>query len=217
MGYLGITTGWLGLGRNHLIPACNLTVAHDAETVHVPYTEDVVKNSPSFESVADLEDELELRVNSHYGISSKQECCSTDKSKLSVASTETIKDPETVEIPLMEEQLKVGKRDVALGEVRLRKIVRSEIVNQPVELRREEVVVERVTSNNSRPGADAFVEKVISIPISQEEAVIEKTVHSAGAVQARKVVETEQRNVSETIRKEDVEVNRDSVTKGNDR
>src|SRR4051812_27790295 len=46
-------------------------------------------------------------------------------------------------IPLYEESLNVGKREVEAGAVRLRKIVRTETVNQPVELRHEEVVIDR--------------------------------------------------------------------------
>ncbi len=108
---------------------------------------------------------------------------------------------------ISEEQLKVGKREVEEGAVKLRKVVRTETVNQPVQLKREEVVVERVAVGT--PGAvpaDAFQEGTISIPLMREEAVVEKTAHVTGEVRLKKNVETETQNIHETVRKEEVEV-----------
>ena len=51
--------------------------------------------------------------------------------------------------------LKIGKRTVDAGSVRLRKVIRTEIVNQPVEIRHEDVVVERVAADQVHAGADA--------------------------------------------------------------
>ena len=48
----------------------------------------------------------------------------------------------------------MGKRTVDAGQVRLRKIVRTEIVNQPVEVRHEDVVIERVAAGDVRTGTD---------------------------------------------------------------
>ena len=125
---------------------------------------------------------------------------------------------DTVEVPLTEEQLKVGKRTVDAGQVRLRKIVRTEIVNQPVEVRREDVVVERVPASEVRTGAGAaaatsdFKEEVIDVPLTREEAVVSKEAHVTGAVRLNKTAATETQQVSETVRKEDVEVLRDGKT-----
>ena len=46
-------------------------------------------------------------------------------------------------IPLHEEQVNVGKRTVDAGTVTIRKIVTSETVNQPAELRKESLVIDR--------------------------------------------------------------------------
>ena len=56
---------------------------------------------------------------------------------------------EEASVKLTEEQVKVGKREVTAGGVRLRKFIRTETVNQPVELRREELVIERVPANET--------------------------------------------------------------------
>lgn len=117
-------------------------------------------------------------------------------------------DGDTTEIRLAEEQVNVGKRQVESGRVRLRKVIRTETVMQPVELHHEDVVVERIEASGTATG-DEFKEDSIEIPLMREEAVVEKTTNVTGAVRVRKTSEAEQQNVSTTVRKEDVEVDRD--------
>ena len=121
---------------------------------------------------------------------------------------------EEIQIILHEEKLLVGKREVSAGEVQLRKTVRTEQVNVPVELRREDVTIERVAATEARAvnAADAFKEEVIDVTLTREEAVVQKEAHVTGAVRLKKTAATETQQVSETVRKEDVEVLRDSKT-----
>ncbi len=131
----------------------------------------------------------------------------------SVASTATTRDArvgENIEVPLSEEQLKVGKRTVETGSVRLRKIIRTEQVQVPVELRREDFVVERIEAKDVKPGdAKAFDEKAIDMTLHREEAVVGKETVVTGAVRVRKTEDVETKTVSDSVRKEDVEVLRD--------
>jgi len=213
--FIGVSTGWLGLGQNHVIPARDMTVDTANETVRVPFDEDTIKASPSYDHSTDLSDLEEKRLHSHFGLALETTdagygCgCATEKAAYTGAAAASTATGKSVEVPLAEETVHVGKREEKLGEVRLRKVVRTEIVNQPVELRREEVVVERVTGKGTTPGSEAFVEQVVSIPVSEEKAVVQKSVRSAGAVKARKQSTSRQETVSETVRKEDVEVERD--------
>ena len=125
----------------------------------------------------------------------------------------TAKAGEDIEVPLTEEEVKVGKRTVDAGQVRLRKIVRTEVVNQPVEIRHEDVVVERVAASDVHAGATSdFKEETIDVPLTREEVVVSKDAHVTGAVRLHKTAESETQNVSETVRKEDVEVVRDGKT-----
>ena len=126
----------------------------------------------------------------------------------------TTSDKDTIEVPLTEEELKVGKRTVSAGQVRLRKIVRTEIVNQPVEVRREDVVIERIPASEVHGGAvnSDFKDETIDVPLSREEAVVSKEAHVTGAVRVSKTAMTETQNVSDSVRKEDVEVLRDGKT-----
>lgn len=50
------------------------------------------------------------------------------------------------------------------------------------------------------------------IPLTREEALVEKTTNITGAVRARKVSNAEHKNISTPVRKEDVEVDRDVET-----
>lgn len=69
--------------------------------------------------------------------------------------------------------------------------------------------MERVQGKADRPGEEAFTEKVVTIPVREEEAEVRKKVQSAGAVQARKETATEVETISEQVRREDVEVEKD--------
>ena len=115
----------------------------------------------------------------------------------------------SAEIALHEEQLKVGKRNVVAGQVRLHKIVRTEEVNVPVELKSEHVVIERIPAGEAKgTGATSFNEERIEIPLSREEAVVEKVSQVTGGVRVRKTEEVRQETVHDSVRREDVEEER---------
>ena len=136
-----------------------------------------------------------------------------DKAKLATKAAYD-KAADEIQIILHEEQLRVGKREVSAGGVQLRKTVRTEQVNVPVELRREDVTIERVAASDvgNLNTADAFKEGVIEVPLTREEAVVSKEAQVTGAVRVKKTAETETQQVSEQVRKEDVEVVRDGKT-----
>lgn len=113
---------------------------------------------------------------------------------------------EAVRVPISEEQVKVGKREVEQGGVNIRKEVRTETVNTPIDLKREELVVERTDKTGGTVPGDAFREGEIRIPLKKEEAVIQKEAKVVGEVRVGKKEYTERQNVTETVRKEDVKV-----------
>jgi uncharacterized protein (TIGR02271 family) len=115
-----------------------------------------------------------------------------------------------IKVPIVEEQLNVGKRQVELGEVELQKKVTQEQVNIPVELRREEVHVQEVDIPD-RPiqaGEAAFQEGTIRVPVRGEEAQVNKQAVVTGEVVVNKNVVTEQQQVADTVRKERVTVDK---------
>jgi uncharacterized protein (TIGR02271 family) len=117
---------------------------------------------------------------------------------------------EEIRVPLTEERLLVDKQAVELGSVDIRKDVESERVEVPVELRHEEVSVNRVGVQD-RPIAvgeldDAFQEGTIRVPVRGEEAVAQKEAFVTGEVVIDKEQRTERRTVTDTVRREEVEV-----------
>jgi len=233
-GFISVSTGWL-FGRLCLIPVTSIQVDTDARVIRVPYTEETVKNAPDVAADYHVTGEEAMVVRQYYGIGDTSthiddaigSVDTTSGARTDIADTPPVADvdvninttkrdlnrtrTDTTEIPLSEESVTVGKREVQAGTVRLRKVVRTEVVNQPVELRREDVVIDRVdASEAARDGESDFTEDEIDIPLTREEAVVQKTSQVTGAVRARKVSDTEQQNVSETVRKEDVEVERDA-------
>jgi len=117
-------------------------------------------------------------------------------------------------LQLAEEQLRVNKREVEAGGIRLRKIIRTEVVNQPVELRREDVVIERVPARGGTASPQAsFQEQEIYIPLRREEAVVEKEVRVREEVRAHKESQTDTQQVTEHVRREDVDIERTGEAK----
>jgi len=118
--------------------------------------------------------------------------------------------PGEIRVPVREERLEVGKRQGEMGSVDIRKDVTSEQVNVPVELRHEEVTVDRVDVPD-RPVAagemaNAFEEGTIRVPVRGEEAVARKETVVTGEVVVDREMQTERQTISDTVRKEHVNV-----------
>lgn len=205
--YLAVRTGWLGLGKAHVIPAHAAQVNEHRRTIKVPYSAEMVKAAPTFDSVDDITTESETRIREYFGTPMSRESYNeryVDEPRRPAA----VESNDETSIRLKAEKLRVGKREVEYGGVRLRKIVRTETVNQPVELQREEIVVERVPVQGdvSRTGTEEFSDEEIYIPLRREEAVVEKTVRATEEVRVGKRHETEREDVQGTVRREDVEI-----------
>jgi len=115
-----------------------------------------------------------------------------------------------IRVPVVEERLDVEKRQGELGSVDVRKTVETEQVNIPVELRHEEVSVNEVNVRD-RPVAaadmdNAFQEGTIRVPVRGEEAIVQKEAFVTGEVVIDREMKTERQTVSDTVRKERVNV-----------
>ena len=115
-----------------------------------------------------------------------------------------------IRVPVVEERLEVGTRQVELGEIEIHKTVESEQVSVPVELTREHVRVSRVDVTN-RPAteaqlADGFREATIRVPVRGEEAIVSKEALVTGEVVIDRERVTERETVGDTVRREHVTV-----------
>jgi len=112
-----------------------------------------------------------------------------------------------IRVPVVEEQLQVGTREVDLGEVEVRRRVIEEQQSVPVTLRHEEVTVEQVgtPARPLQPGEEAFQEGTIRVAVRGEEAVVAKEAVVTGEVVVEKDVTQEERQVSDTVRRTEVD------------
>lgn len=110
-------------------------------------------------------------------------------------------------IPVVEEQVRIGKREVERGGVRVRSYVTERPVEEQVRLRDETVRVERRPVDRPVSGADdVFRERSIELTETDEEAVISKEARVIEEVVVRKDVEERVETVRDTVRRTDVEV-----------
>ena len=114
-------------------------------------------------------------------------------------------------IPVVEERLVVGKRDVARGGVRVRSYVTETPVHEQVRLRNERVNVERRTVDQplSAADGDAFRERTIDMTATGEEAVVGKTARVVEEVVVSKTADSRVEQIDDTVRRTDVDVDRD--------
>jgi uncharacterized protein (TIGR02271 family) len=112
-----------------------------------------------------------------------------------------------------EEELRVGKMDQERGRARLRKYVVTEQVQQTVPVRREEVRVERepITEANiddATAGPD-ISEEEHEVVLHEEQPVVEKRTVPKERVRMDKESVTDEAQVSEEVRKEQIEADGD--------
>ncbi len=113
-------------------------------------------------------------------------------------------------IPVVEEEVRVGKRQVSGGVVRVRSYVVERPVSEEVRLREEHVSVERRPASGDAPvAADAFREREIEVRETAEEAVVSKTARVREEVVVHKEAQDRVETISETVRRTEVDVDRE--------
>jgi len=218
------------MAKSRVMPAANAQIDEANRQIRVPYTADQIKGAPHFDNDAEFHEDDERRVYDYYGIGRSTAPSPTgladdagttgERDEVGTAAgvdtdedhgdaRPSNADRDQANVTLAEEQLRVGTRQVEAGRARLRKVVRTEHVSAPVELRREEVTIERVPASGEEVPADAFQEQEIEVPVMREEPVVEKEVRATEQVRVRKAGETEHRAVEGDVRREDVELDRE--------
>ena len=116
-------------------------------------------------------------------------------------------------IPIIEERLRVGKREAGHGRVRIRSYVVETPVQEQVTLRQEHVQVERRPVDRPVTGTEAaFGERTVEATERWEEAVISKEARVTEEVSLRKTAEERTETVRDTVRRTEVEVDDDRKT-----
>jgi uncharacterized protein (TIGR02271 family) len=221
-----VTTGLFGTKRT-FVPLSDAQMSEDG--LRVPFEKATVKDAPRIDPDGELSHEEERTLYSHYG---RQYQDYDAGSGLLDTSTRTDTDVDTTTadrrggpgtdvsgpntddaMTRSEEELHVGTTEREAGRVRLKKYVVEDQVTETVPVRREEVRLERepITGANVDDALDgpAISEEVHEVTLHAEEPVVEKRAVPKERVRLQKDVETEQREVTDTVRSERIDVDDD--------
>jgi uncharacterized protein (TIGR02271 family) len=111
--------------------------------------------------------------------------------------------------PIVEEELSIGKREVASGGVRVTSSVEERPVERTVNLREEEVEAERRPTDyklSPEEAEAAFEEKTVEMMGTSEQAEVSKTARVVGEVSLSKQTNEREQTVRDKVRRTDVEV-----------
>ena len=208
-----VTSGLFGT-RSHFVPIAAAQTA--GEAVRVDVTKDRVNDAPSVEDEGQLSEADEQRLFEHYGVPYTSEGSTTAQGGPAGGTTGTdgnghdVSGPNTDEaMTRSEEELRVGTARQERGRARLRKYVVTENVQQTVPVQREEVRVERepITDGNVDQALDgpAISEEEHEVVLHEEQPVVEKRAVPKERVRLAKDTVTDERQISEDVRKEQIE------------
>jgi uncharacterized protein (TIGR02271 family) len=166
------------------------------------------------------------RSNTHTDADIRRVRTAADRSDDIVRDPDAARDPDVATragaapdvIPVVEEQVRVGKRTVETGTVHISKDVREEEVTVDLPTVHEEVNVERVPINeyvDTPPPPVRYEGDVTIIPILHEELVVVKRLKVVEElhITKRRTETHETQNI--VLRKEEVNVNRESLDQAN--
>jgi uncharacterized protein (TIGR02271 family) len=120
-------------------------------------------------------------------------------------SGENLREEDELRVQRAEEELAAGTREREAGQVKVRKQVHTEREQLRVPKRHEEVSVERVPVNEEGTGAE-IGENEISMPVVEEEVVVDKRPVVKEEVRIRKDVVQDEELVEEDVRREEVDI-----------
>ncbi|MFN2645999.1 MAG: YsnF/AvaK domain-containing protein [Burkholderiales bacterium] len=110
-------------------------------------------------------------------------------------------------LPVVNEELAVGKRKVSRGGVRLYTRVTQSPVEEKVQLREERASIERRPTDRAlAAGEDAFKEITIEVRETAEEAVVEKRRRVTEEIVVNKEVSEREETIRDTVRTTDVRI-----------
>ena len=201
-----VSTGLFG-SRQTFIPIREASRSGDA--LQVPFESSLIKDAPKMDADGQLSQDEEEQLYRHYGMS-YGESRSESGNDTSGPGTDDA-------MTRSEEELRVGTTQRETGRARLRKHVVSEQVQTTIPVEREEVRVEKepITDGNrddALSGGD-LTEEEHEVALRSEEAVVDKQVVPKERVRLDKDVVTEERQVTEDVRREEVEVEGDDRTR----
>jgi uncharacterized protein (TIGR02271 family) len=240
--WVTVRTGMFGT-KESFVPIRDANLTDDG--VRVPVSKAKVKDAPKIDTDGHLSPQEEEELYRYYGLGGGTTQTTTQTTGMAGTTGRTDTDltdttrtgrtdvnehgtvghdtsgPTTDDaMTRSEERLNVGTRSQEVGRARLRKYVVTENVTETVPVSREEVRVERepITDANvdKAMGGPAISEEEHEVTLHAETPVVEKEAVPVERVRLDKETVTEQQQVSEGLRKEEIEVDGDTTTRGHD-
>ncbi len=219
--WVTVKTGMFG-GAESFVPLAQASV--QGNDVRVPYDKDKVKDAPRVsDSEGHISEAEEAELYRYYGLDYSEKAsdsglpdgpAKTGRTQQQERPSQVGRDtsgPTTDEaMTRSEEQLKVGTERRETGKARLRKYVVTENVTQTVPVSREEVRIERepITDANrgqAMAGGD-ITEEEHEVTLYEERPTVDKEVVPVERVRLDTETVTGEEQVTEQVRKEQVEV-----------
>jgi uncharacterized protein (TIGR02271 family) len=213
-----VHTGMFG-SQATFVPIADASTQDDK--VRVPFEKAQVKDAPKMEPDGELSQQDEAALYSHYGLDYSESRSdsglpaggangdATSGGTRGVVGNDVSGDETDAAMTRSEEELRVGTARRETGRARLRKHVVTENVTETVPVQREEVRVERepITDANrdAATSGAALSEEEHEVVLHEEQVVVDKTAVPKERVRLDKDTVTEQRSVSEQIRKEQID------------
>ena len=211
-----VSSGLFGT-KSNFVPLAG--AAPEGEDVRAQVTKDQVKDAPGVEADGDLSEQEEQRLFEYYGVPYTTEGSTTAQGRPEGGrSAETERGqvgrdtsgPSTDEaMTRSEEELSVGTRQREAGRARLRKYVVTEMVTKTVPVSHEEVRIERepITEANRGDALDGpeISEEEHEVTLHEDEVVVDKQTVAKERVRMGTETVTEEQEVSEQVRKEQIE------------
>jgi uncharacterized protein (TIGR02271 family) len=218
-----VNTGLFGT-RSTFVPIAQASASGDQ--IQVPYEKQLVKDAPNMDPDGHLSEQEEQELWRHYGLDygggDDAAGTTTGYADADRAATDDDRDrvgrdvsgPTTDDaMTRSEEELQVGTQARERGRARLRKYVVTEPQQVTVPVRREEVRVERepITDANldAATSGPAISEEEHEVTLREEEVVVDKRAVPKERVRLDTETVTDRRQVSDEVRKEQIEVEGD--------
>jgi uncharacterized protein (TIGR02271 family) len=230
--YIGVKMGFLGT-RSTLIPWQLATVDEANTRIDVSVDKETAKSGPAFDDDREITPEVENEVYSYYGLQAEQgsedrgaygDYYGDEHPGVAMGDTESgefrehdpaaegvtepggdLNDEDELRVQRTEEELRAGTREREAGALNVRKRVRTDRETLEVPTRHEEVSVERVSVEGEATETEIGDDEV-SIPVTEEEVVVEKRPVAKEEIRIRKDVVEDTEVVEEDVRREEVDV-----------
>jgi uncharacterized protein (TIGR02271 family) len=184
------------------VPVSTITAVEDNK-VHLAVTKDEVERQ-GWDTIPDV----------------AETTTTTGMTDTTLRTDRTLRDTDEVDVPVVEEQLDIDKRNVERGSVRVHKDVVEDEVPVNVPVREEHIRVERQAATGDRAadiGDHTFEEEDIEIPLRGEEVNVNKRPVVTEHVRIGKDVEERDETVTGRVRREDVHIEGEDTLDRGDR